>query len=228
MVDIIRDEECEGLIQVDANNAFNTINRKVLLNNIYYLCPEIAIFTSNCYSIPARLFVVGGVEIESKEGTTQGDPIAMPIYAIGVRPLILALLEQATEPPPKTNESTVRLCAIADDLSGAGKLVSLRHWWTKVLELGPTIGYTAKPSKSWLIVKEGVYEKAVKIFEGSGLNITTEGRRHIGAVIGTNAFKDSFVSDRVTEWIEQVRKLTNIARTEPHAAFSCLNTASRT
>ena len=127
MVDIIRDEECEGLIQVDANNAFNTINRKVLLNNIYYLCPEIAIFTSNCYSIPARLFVVGGVEIESKEGTTQGDPIAMPIYAIGVRPLILALLEQATEPPPKTNESTVRLCAIADDLSGAGKLVSLRH-----------------------------------------------------------------------------------------------------
>ena len=82
MVDIFEDHNCQGIIQIDATNAFNTINRKVLLHNISYLCPEIAIFTINCYPLPARLIVVGGHEIDSKEGATQGDPIAMPIYAI--------------------------------------------------------------------------------------------------------------------------------------------------
>ena len=78
MVDIYEDADTHGLIQVDANNAFNTINRKALLNNIGILCPVLYVFTVNCYKTPARLFVTGGVEIASKEGSTQGDPIAGP------------------------------------------------------------------------------------------------------------------------------------------------------
>jgi len=36
------------------------------------ICPKISTFVSNCYTSPARLFVIGGFEISSKEGTTQG------------------------------------------------------------------------------------------------------------------------------------------------------------
>ncbi len=140
MVETFKEDNCHGIIQVDANNAFNTINRKVLLHNISYLCPEITLFTINCYSLPARLYVVGGYELESKEGTTQGDPIAMPIYAIGIKPLLLTLNREHSE---------VKLCAIADDLAGAGELVHLRQWWDRVVSKGPIIGYTAKPEKSW-------------------------------------------------------------------------------
>ena len=65
MCDIYENNETEAVLLVDAENAFNTINRKALLHNTEYLCPELATFIYNCYIIPARLFILGGNEIES-------------------------------------------------------------------------------------------------------------------------------------------------------------------
>ena len=42
MVDLFHDDSSHGLIQVDAENAFNLINRKVWLRNLRILCSEIA------------------------------------------------------------------------------------------------------------------------------------------------------------------------------------------
>ena len=81
--DLFQSDENHGFIQIDASNAFNSINRNILLSNIKIVCPEIATYIINCYIRPARLFVMGGKEITSSEGTTQGDPIAMSMYAIG-------------------------------------------------------------------------------------------------------------------------------------------------
>ena len=82
-------ENTHGIIQVDA---FNTINRKVVLHNIWYLCPEIATYVLQLLpKKSARLFVTGGFEISSAEGTTQGDPIVMPGYAISLTPLTSAI-----------------------------------------------------------------------------------------------------------------------------------------
>ena len=69
-------------------NAFNSINRKVMLYNIKFICPAMVVYTYNCYSTASRLFVQGGKEISSAECTTQGDPIAMPLYAVAIAPLI--------------------------------------------------------------------------------------------------------------------------------------------
>ena len=66
------EEEANALLLVDADDAFNSLNRRVLLDNIQYLCPSMAIYIKNCYSVPSRLFVLGGTEISSSEGTTQG------------------------------------------------------------------------------------------------------------------------------------------------------------
>ena len=167
MYEIFNDNNTHGIIQVDATNAFNTINRKVFMHNIKMICPKIATFI---------IFVVGGIEISSLEGTTQGDPTAMYIYALGILPLIIAISE-----PLKLQEKA-RHSAFADDLTGAGTIVQLRKWWDLIIDFGVFIGYTAKPTKSWLIVKEEYLQNAQKIFEGTGIQITTEGRRHLGAV----------------------------------------------
>ena len=115
MHDIFEDTEREAVLLVDADNAFNSINRKALLHNIEYLCPSISTFVYNCYIVPARLFIIGGCELRSQEETTQGDPTAMGTYAIGLTPMIILDLHSA-----------VKSVAFADDLTGSGKLASLK------------------------------------------------------------------------------------------------------
>ena len=115
MSDIFEQQATDALLLVDANNAFNSLNRRVPLHNISYVCPPMAIYIRNCYSAPSRLFVLGGTEISSSEGTKRGDPIAMPVYAIG----ITALLELIKAPATETDVS-MKHVAFADDLGGGG------------------------------------------------------------------------------------------------------------
>ena len=214
MVDVFEDESTEGVIQVDDNNAFNSINRKVLLHNITVLCLEIAIFVNNCYALPARLFVTGGLEISSKEGTTQGDPVAMPLYAIGILPLIKTVIQKLAD-----RNMQVKMVAYADDITGAGKLLELKVWWSTLSHYGPFLGYHVNAGKSWLIVKPEKAIEANSIFADSRINITCEGRKHLGAVIGSETFKNSFVDNLVDEWIQQIELLSKIASTEPHCCL---------
>ena len=90
-------DSTHGFIQIDASNAFNSINRSVLLHNIKILCPQISTYIFNCYCKPARVFLTGGREIMSSEGTTQGDPIAMGMYALGLMPLLSSVITPDTE-----------------------------------------------------------------------------------------------------------------------------------
>ena len=59
VVDMFNSEDTEGVIQVDASNAFNSINRNVLLHNAKIICPEFATYIHNSYCVPARMFIVG-------------------------------------------------------------------------------------------------------------------------------------------------------------------------
>ena len=72
---IFESDDTDAVLFIDASNAFNALNRAAALQNIRILCPIIAIYAINTYKQPARLFVIGGKEIESAEGTTQGDPL---------------------------------------------------------------------------------------------------------------------------------------------------------
>ena len=40
-------------------------------------------------------------------------------------------------------------------------------------------------------------DAAKEIFENSGINVTSEGRKHLGAYIGSESFKLSFVDQAV-------------------------------
>ena len=87
MKDLFMNEDTEGVILVDACNAFNSLNRKVALHNIQYMCPDFAKILINTYRWPSRLFVMGGYELRSNEG----DNLAMSFYALGTKMLITTL-----------------------------------------------------------------------------------------------------------------------------------------
>lgn len=88
---IFEADDIDAVLLIDASNAFNALNRSASLQNIRALCPPMAIYAINTYRQPARLFVIGCQALESVEGTAQGDPLAMSLYAISLQPLITQL-----------------------------------------------------------------------------------------------------------------------------------------
>ena len=217
--EIYNDPECEAVLMVDAANAFNNINREATLHNIKVKCPSFAQYVENMYKEPASLFVSNGIQrgsnemevILSSEGTTQGDPVAMAMYALG-----LLNLQQNI----KYDETRVKQVAYADDLTGAGKIEDLRKWWDTVIEHGPKVGYFPNANKSVIIVKPNLLEQAQEAFINTSIKITKEGERHLGAVLGTESFKEKYVKDAVATWVKETDLLAQFAVTEPQAAYT--------
>ena len=85
--DSFQHKDTEAVLLIDASNAFNSLNRKVALHNVQFTCPELSTILQNTYGAPSDLFI-DGETIQSQEGTTQGDPLAMPMYALATLPLI--------------------------------------------------------------------------------------------------------------------------------------------
>ena len=117
----------EAVLMVHASNTFNTINREAFLHNTKMLCPSISTYITNCYSSPTDLYIQGGRSIKSEEGTTQGDPTAMAIYALGITPLVSWLSKKSNE---GKSASASKQLASADDLNGIGTVESLKQWWS--------------------------------------------------------------------------------------------------
>ena len=209
---IFAEDETDALLFVDASNAFNSINRKVMLHNIQYICPSMYVYTYNCYSVTSRLFVQGGKEIESAEGTTQGDPIAMPMYAVAIKPLLNIIKNDDT--------TNIKHVAFADDISGAGKIEQLRKWWENIVTHGPLLGYYPNANKSWLVVKQHLLDEASELFNDTDVNITVEGRKYLGGFIGTIEGKEKYVKKLVQKWSKQLITLSSIAKFEPQAAYA--------
>ena len=85
--------EAQGILLSDAKNAFNSLNRYLALQNIENMCPSIATALKIFYKSPTSLFV-NWKTLQSQEGTTQGDPLALAMYGIA----ILLLIELVQDP----------------------------------------------------------------------------------------------------------------------------------
>ena len=76
MRDIFSDSHTEGALLVDASNAFNSLDRRAALLNMFHFFPLLAITLTNTYRNAAALFIDGNT-LWLPEGTTHGDPLAI-------------------------------------------------------------------------------------------------------------------------------------------------------
>ena len=136
---LFADANTKAVLLVDATNAFNSLNRAVALRNILEVCPSLGRVLVNTYRENVDLYIDGETTV-SQEGTTQGDPLAMAMYSLGVIPLIMRMSEI-----PST-----RQVWYADDSSVCGSIDSLLSWWHRLIEVGPSFGYFPNPPKTWL------------------------------------------------------------------------------
>ncbi|GJR43766.1 DNA helicase [Tanacetum coccineum] len=115
-----------SMLLVDFKNAFNLVDRKVLLKEVCLRCPTISRWVKFCYSNPARLYY-GEHILRSCQGVQQGDPLGPLLFALVSHPLI---------------------CKIRDSFS-----LSLQAWY---LDDGTIIGDTLVVGKALeLIMKDG-------------------------------------------------------------------------
>ena len=125
----------DAILLIDAENDFNSLKRELALKNVEILCPALHLALANSYNHPSNVYLNSTV-LTSTEGTTQGDPLALALYVIGIIPLIELL-----------QKPNVIQKWYADDGSDAGDLRSLRAILDNLDVHGKTFGYDVKPSK---------------------------------------------------------------------------------
>jgi len=63
------------------------------------------------------------------------------------------------------------------------------------------------------------------MFEEYEIEITTKGKCHRGAVIGNEEFKNEYIEEKIKEWIEDLKILASIAKSELQSAYLAMTFA---
>ena len=111
---VLESPETEALIIVHAASAFDSLNQQAALQNICCFCPPLSKALINTYREDIQQFIDGGILL-SQEGTTQGDSLAMAMYAIAITPLNRQL-----------EDETIKQIWYADDATAGEKLAPLK------------------------------------------------------------------------------------------------------
>ncbi|GJV65666.1 putative reverse transcriptase domain-containing protein [Tanacetum coccineum] len=112
------------MLLVDFKNAFNLVDREVMLKEVRLRCPAISCWVEFCYSNPVRLYY-GEHTLRSCQGVQQGDPFGPLLFALVLHPLI---------------------CKIKDSFN-----LSLQAWY---LDDGTIIGDTLVMGKALELIME--------------------------------------------------------------------------
>ncbi|CEM21107.1 unnamed protein product [Vitrella brassicaformis CCMP3155] len=237
-------DETKRLLLVDASNAFNRISRPAAIWNTHVLWPRCSRYAFNTYRGFAALHLQGSAGcLWSCEGVTQGDSMAIFVYACGSLPLIHALravcaeegyemlssvgvgeeesLSASSAPLASSSSASLRQCWYADDSSALGKLHGILVWFRALRRIGLSYGYHPKAAKSFLVVKPELEQIAREVFEPEGVQIVTN-KRFLGGYVGDKGGRAAFLCEKVEGWVRGVRALTSAARNFPHTAHAAM------
>ena len=201
----------------DAENAFNKLNRYLMLWTVGHRWAKGGRFTFNRYRHWAICIVRDKpgnppIVIHSKEGITQGDCRAMSVYGVALMPLA----EKMAEEVPGALQPWY-----ADDSAACGTALDNAKCLEFLIREGPKYGYHPVPAKSWYICKAEDEEDARLAFSSLGLqiNFTNEGKRYLGGFIGSGEGKKIWLGEMVEKWVAAVETLAIVAEKYPQTAY---------
>ena len=194
-------EDCVFLL-VDAKNVFNKINRDVTMWTFRHLWPSGARFAFNFYCHWSLLVFWNGNGaasfLHSKEGVTQGYPLAMISYRIGIVPLINNLKQEIPDFTQPWH----------DDVAGAsGLFMIIVTYFYSLTHQGLGHGYYPTPSKSVLIVHLENIE-AVKEFGSHHRFKVFTGAHYIGGCIEDNESKSDWLRECTLVWEKKINTIS--------------------
>ena len=128
--------------------------------------------------------------LHRKEGVTQGDPLAMISYVIGVLPLIRELREAH----PRVTQPWY-----ADDAGAGETFIDVQVHFQDLQARGPARGYYPKRTNSILVVALGNVAQAEEHFRGFGIRVVT-GHWYLGGFLGDVSAEREWLGKKVERW----------------------------
>ena len=208
-----------GFLLIDARNAFNELDRNMMLYVLRHIWPRGARFAFNSYKRWSTVLFHDSISgtattITSATGVTQGDPIAMIAYSLTLTPLSRQLLPEFPE---------LLQLWVADDNSAAGSFGTLKLYFNRLVVLGKPYGYHVQPNKCKLVTRSSNFLRAGAFFRtrSTAVALTTHARL-LGSHLGSLEETEAWLGDQVATWSQRVTLLAAVTTEYPQSAYVAL------
>ena len=224
---VVEEDPAKWVLQVDLINAYNNVDRGVVLEETARHFPECLAWVKTCYGAPSVL-KFGPADILSALGLHQGDPLAGLLFCLALKPVVDAI--EAQVPTLSLNAwycddgnlhgTKPELAAVVDIILQEGGPRGL------ILSTSDTVQPPKLPKSSVWSPMDGVDDRDQDPLQRGVPKVrSSDGITVLGAPVG---WRD-FVREKVVEKIEKVRQVTELLPhlREPHLEFvllrSCLS-----
>ena len=201
-------------LQLDFRNAFNSIDRSCMFQEVRSHVPLLSRWIESCYgSHPLLLF--GNHTVLSQCGVQQGDPLGPLCFALTLQPIVECIRREV--PGLAINVWYLddgTLIGSPDDLSLALKIIE---------EDGPLRGLHLNRSKSLLIIPGDGCDSVNPL--PAEIPVSREGFCLLGCPIGSSPFCEAFLLDRVAKIKASVGRLCDLEDSQMETTLlrSCLS-----
>ncbi len=202
-VQLLLEEDCDRIfVKTDVKNAFNSVHRQHLLEQVSSRHPDILHHVSQMYSKPSSLlFQQGGspVIIQSEEGIHQGDPLGPALFSTAIHPILSDL---------QNSNPSIRVLAYLDDVFMVGLPQDVLSALDDLRPAFEAIGLSIANHKCKIY--SGLDSPCLSSNTASSIPVTSDGTVILGTPIGRDDFIFASCDDTAKSGSQLCDKLVDL------------------
>ncbi len=190
------------VIKSDVKNAFNSISRKSMLDQLSTAFPDLANHANQMYGESSSLLFMqeSSPLAISSEGVHQGDPLGPALFAIAIQPVLLDL---------EKDHPQIHILACLDDVFLLENATDVLCAFHDLIRAFSSISLEIANHKCEIFCPSS----AVAINESAGIPVNYQGSLFLGTSIGSSSFAESScstIAESGNTLCDQLTKLEDI------------------